>query len=217
MCSKSHWLAGRRQIGAGAGGVPDLGQVPQLDARIVAPALKPVVAVPGGEGSSVTSRSGPFPGVRSRQVPYPPGGPSRLAGVKVNPGGPGPARFRWFLGAGRAQPCPTACPSWSVTVTHQVALGVGRGGGGQVAGQPGIDRAEPGQLAGPSGQTGQGGQRDGQGDPPGEPARCRADRVGLVLAGAGVLVQEQVKQGAGTNRVRAAFSARPCAVRPPAR
>ena len=33
-------------------------------------------------------RSGPSPGVRSRQVPYPPGGPSRPAAVKPNPAGP---------------------------------------------------------------------------------------------------------------------------------
>ena len=47
--------------------------------------------------SIATIRSGPPPGMRSRQVPYPPGGPSRPAGVKenpVSPGRPGPARFR---------------------------------------------------------------------------------------------------------------------------
>ena len=61
-------------------------------------------------------------------MPYPPGGPSRLAGVKENPAGPGglgPARFRWLLGSGRAQPCPMACPCSSVTVTHQVVAGLG--------------------------------------------------------------------------------------------
>src|SRR6266571_7307896 len=35
--------------GAGAGGVPHLGQVPQLDPGIMAPAFEPVVAVLGGE------------------------------------------------------------------------------------------------------------------------------------------------------------------------
>src|SRR6185437_2433950 len=40
------------------------------------------------------------------------------------PAGPGPARFPWALGSGRAQPCPTACPCWSVTVTHQVVFGL---------------------------------------------------------------------------------------------
>ena len=52
----------------------------------------------------VMIRSGPYPGVGSRQVPYPPGEPSRLAGVKVNPvppgGGPGPARLPLALGFG---------------------------------------------------------------------------------------------------------------------
>src|SRR5712691_8510620 len=33
----------------GAGGVPDLGQVPQLDPGIVAPGLEPVIAVAGGD------------------------------------------------------------------------------------------------------------------------------------------------------------------------
>src|SRR5205807_277775 len=77
-------------------------------------------------GSMVRIRSGPPPGVRSRQVPYPPGGPSRPAGVKENPvcpGGPGPARLPCFLGWGRAQPWATACPWLSVTVRHQVVLG----------------------------------------------------------------------------------------------
>ena len=35
---------------AGAGGVPDLGQVPQLDAGVVTLGLEPVVAVLGGNG-----------------------------------------------------------------------------------------------------------------------------------------------------------------------
>ena len=91
--------------GAGAGGVPDLGQVPEPDPRIMTPALVPVLAVPGIQVSIVTIQSGPGPGVRSRQLPCPSGGPSRLAGVKLNPapsgGGPGSARFRWLLGSGR--------------------------------------------------------------------------------------------------------------------
>ena len=34
---------------AGAGGVPDLGQVPELDSGVVALGLEPVVAVPGAQ------------------------------------------------------------------------------------------------------------------------------------------------------------------------
>ena len=57
--------------------------------------------------------------------PSGPGGPSRPGGVKenpVSPGGPGPARFLWFLGSGLAQPWATAWPWLSVTVRHHVVL-----------------------------------------------------------------------------------------------
>ena len=88
-------------------------------------------------------------------------------------------------------------------------LGVGCGGGGEVAGQPRVDRAQAGQLAGPAGEAGQGGQRDGQGDPAGEP---RGDRAGLAgpgagwagASGAGVGAQEQVQVGPGADLVRPA-------------
>ena len=77
--------------GAGAGGVPDLGQVPQPDPGIVAFGSRyrwsqgSVVT-----GSSVMIRSGPGPGVRSRQVP------GSAVAPNANPGpsrAPGPARF----------------------------------------------------------------------------------------------------------------------------
>ena len=91
---------------AGAGGVPDLGQVPELNARIVAPAFKPVVAVLRGERVEGDQQVRPIaggvqsPGSVAAGRPVP-----RLAGVKANPGGPGPARFLWFLrfGAGRSR------------------------------------------------------------------------------------------------------------------
>ena len=90
-------------------------------------------------------------------------------------------------------------------------LRVVRGGGGQVAGQPRVDRAQAGQLAGPVRQAGQGDQRDGQGDPAGEPGGNRAAR-GLWpsgrprrRAGAGVLAQQQVQVGAGAELVHAAL------------
>src|SRR5204863_5819072 len=41
--------------------------------------------------------------------------PSRVAGL---------ARFLRLLGSGRAQPCPTAWPCSSVTVTHHVVVGL---------------------------------------------------------------------------------------------
>ena len=114
--------------GAGAGGVPDLGQVPQLDPGIMALGFEPVLTRVGGDrvdgDDQVRAVSGSASAARChtrRAVP------SRLAGVKVNPpspgGGPGPARFRVLLGSGRAQPWATACPWPSVTVRHQVDFG----------------------------------------------------------------------------------------------
>ena len=64
-------------------------------------------------------------------------GPSRLAGVKENPGGPGPARSLWFLGPGRAQPWPTAWPCSSDDRHTQVASGFARH-------RPGPGRQGPG-------------------------------------------------------------------------
>jgi hypothetical protein len=54
---------------AGTGGMPDLGQMLQLDARIVAAAFKPVVAVLGGQRVEGDQQVRPVPGVCSRQVP----------------------------------------------------------------------------------------------------------------------------------------------------
>ncbi len=167
---------------AGAGRVADLGQVPQLDPGIVALGLEPVIAVlgrkrvQGDEQVRSVSRNAQLPGAVSA------GGPSWLVAVKSNPGpsrfpvppgGPGPARLRWFLGPGRAQPCPMACPSWSVTVTHHVDRGLraaaaarSRARAGSTGPIPGSPRAARLVL--------HGGQRHGQGHPRGEPARRRA-------------------------------------------
>jgi len=79
---------------AGAGRVPDLGQVPEPDPGVVAAGLVPVLAVVGVQGVDRDDQVRPAAGNAQ-----PPGacirraGPSRLAGVKENPGGPGPARF----------------------------------------------------------------------------------------------------------------------------
>ena len=163
LCSWSHWAGGPAADGAGAGGVPDLGQVPQRDPGIVAAGLVPVRAVV--TGSRVMIRSGPGPGVRSRQLPYPPGGPSRLAGVTenpVSPGGPGPARCRRLRDSGRAQPWATAWPWPSVTVRHQVVPGWPRRrrpGRGSARGRPGRGRqarraCQPGGSRWPAGRSG---------------------------------------------------------------
>ena len=127
--------------GAGAGGVPDLGQVPQRDPGIVAAGLVPVVAGVGGDrvdrDDQVRSGSGgaqpPGPGI-GRGLEREPWSVSRAgAGAfPVTPGfGPGAAvgySVALVVGDGQAPGGP----------------GAGRGGGGQVAGQPGVDRAEPG-------------------------------------------------------------------------
>jgi hypothetical protein len=113
--------------GAGAGRVPDLGQMPQPGPGVVAAGLVGVLAVAGVQGVDRDDQVQPT--ARGAQPPgaVPAGRPSRPAGVKQNPvppgGGPGPARFRWLLGSGRAQPWPTAWPCSSVTVTHHVVFG----------------------------------------------------------------------------------------------
>ena len=167
----------------GAGGVPDLGQVPELDPGIVASGLEPVVAVLGGDRVQGDDQVGPVSGGGQ-----PPG--AVAAGRAVRPGGgerePGPVPVPGPAGAGR---------SWSgafrvlgfgpgAAVPDGVAVLVGHGhapgrlrvaGGrvGQVAGQGGVDGADAGDLAGPFGLLEQGGGGDGQGDLPGEPARPR--------------------------------------------
>ena len=192
LCSKSQLLAGRRQVGA-----VQVAYRIWLRWRSSIPGSWPLAPKRWSQswvviGSSATRRSRRPPvAVRSRQVPYPPGGPGRPAAVKANPGpspaspggsrpsgGPGFCRLSrglcWFLGSGRAQPCPMACPSWSVTVTHQVVWG-------WPAAAPARSRAWAGSIgpmppipAGPAGQAEQGGQRDGQVDPPGKSGRQRA-------------------------------------------
>ena len=89
-----------------------------------------------------------------------------------------------------------------------------RGRGGQVAGQPRVNRAEPRELARAIGQAGQGGQRDGQRDLAGEPGGGRAGRGGSAgLAPAGGCEGGSLCPAAG--RGRRGRGARPC--RRPAR
>jgi hypothetical protein len=90
---------------------------------------------------------------------------------------PGPGAFPVARGFRAGASVPDGVP---VLVGHRHAprrRGVPRGGGGQVAGQPRVDGPEAGQFAGAVREVGQGAQRDGQGDSPGEPggpgAACR--------------------------------------------
>ena len=120
--------------GAGAGGVPDLGQVPQLHAGIMAPALEPVPAIPGIQG--VDRDDQVWPAARGAQ---PPG--AVPAGRSVPPGRgeaePGPARRRSGPGACPVDPwlardlaaAAAANPKtrWCVTVTDEHGHAVGHG------------------------------------------------------------------------------------------
>ena len=222
LCSWSHWAAGRRQTG-----------LVQVACRTwdrclsLAPGSWRLVSCRWSQGSVVTGSRvmispGPGPGVRSRQVPYPlPGGPSRLAGVKANPGGPGPARLRWLSGSGRAQPWARAWPWLSVTVRHQVVLGLAaaaaarsRASHGSTGPRPASSPGRPARrvrvasgtvrvtrLANPAGTA------------PGWPARSRlggSQRGGSRGPGAG-----PGRRGRGSRPSRR--PARPCAARPPTR
>ena len=163
------------------------------------------------------------PGSRGAQPPgaVSTGGPSRLAGVKrtrPRPAAPGPARFRWLLGSGRAQPWPTACPCWSVTVTHQVVFGfraaaVARSRVSQGSTGPSPD-SSPGRSArrvtvasgtvrvtrlanppaAPPPAQRRGGARAGR----------RPGGLRVLGAGPGVLAEQQVQVGAGAQLVHAA-------------
>ena len=168
--------------GAGTGGVPDLGQVPQPGPGVVAPALEPMVTRVGGQ--RVQGDDQVRPGSRGAQPPAAVAA-GRAVPADRSEGEPG---VSWRAGAGAFPVTPGF--RTRAAVGDGVALVVGdgeapgglrvlRGGGGQVAGQPGVDRAEPREFAGPAGEAGQGGQRGGQGDPAGEPGRCRTDRAGL--------------------------------------
>src|SRR5262249_35770044 len=124
----------------GAGSVPDLGQVPELDPRVVAVGLQSVVAGVGGDRGEIDDQVRPV--CRVAQSPG-----VVAAGRAVSAGRDeaesGPAR-RWPRPSGVAM-SPGSGPG--AAVPDGVALLVGhgdtpgglrvaRGSGGQVAGQP---------------------------------------------------------------------------------
>ena len=180
--------------GAGAGGVPDLGQVPEPDPGIVAPGFVPVLAVVGVQGVDRDDQVRPAagdaqpPGAVSAGRPVPAGRGEAEPGPAG--GGPGPARFLWLVGSGRAQPWPTACPCSSVTVTHHVVFGFRAAAVTRSRASHGSTGPSPASSPGPVRQAGRGAQRHGQRDPPGEPARRRAARTrarGGTCAGSAIL------------------------------
>ena len=136
--------------GAGAGGVPDLGQVPEPGPGVVAAGFVAVVAGVGGDrvdrDDQVRSGSGDAqpPGAISA-----PGRAVPAGGSEAEPRRSGAGAFAGALrfGAGAAVP-----DGVSLVVGDGQAprgLRVARGGGGQVPGQPRVDRAQARQLAGP--------------------------------------------------------------------
>src|ERR1700678_2369314 len=194
---------------AGAGGVPDLGQVPELDPRVVAGSLEPVIAGIGGDRVDADDQvrlpgdpgAQPPPAVPAGRPVLAFGGegepraalPGRIVGVRaglagrIGPAGRARARPRsvrrsggWPGSAGGLLFLPfrggcgvVAGLGSGAAVADGVAVLVGDGqapGGlgvrgrraGQVAGEPGVDRADAGDLAGPLSQLQQGGQRDGE-------------------------------------------------------
>ena len=142
---------------AGAGGVPDLGQVPQPDPGVVAPGLVPVLAVPGVQGVDrddqvrPASRDAQPPGAVSagRAVPAgrgegrtrsrPAGRVRRVSGGSWVRAGRSRARRR-----GRARRSPSRTTSSSGSARRR------RPGRGPARGRPG--RARPARRAGPPGR-----------------------------------------------------------------
>jgi len=173
--------------------VPDLGQVPQLDPRVVTAGLEAVVA--GVEGDRVEGEEQVrLAGLAGGQ---PPGAVS--AGWAVVAGGGEGESWRWAAvgSAGRVMVAgrdgsvslggafavlgcgPGAAVAYRVSLLvgdgYAVSgLGVGGGSVDQLSGQGRVDRAQAGDLAGPVGQAQQGGQGDGEVDAADEPGREHA-------------------------------------------
>ncbi len=157
----------------------------------------PLAGDPGGEPPGPVSARRPGagrgegePGLRAAGRP---GSAGRRAGRLV-PGAvrrPGPLRCPGASGSAVSSAAAGFGPGAGVPGGASAGVGDGQaprrrrvrgGGGGQVAGQPRVDRAEAGELPGPVGEAEQGGQRDGEVVPAGEPGR---DRPGRRIRGPG--------------------------------
>jgi hypothetical protein len=134
-----------------ASGVSDLGQVPKLGPRIMAFGLEPVIAWPGIDGVELDQQVRPASG--DAQAPGPWFGrgcegesrpvPGRRSGsFPVAPG----------FGPGTAVPDGVPLPVGYGHAPRRRRVAGGRGG--QVAGQPRVDRPDPGELSWPVGQPG---------------------------------------------------------------
>jgi hypothetical protein len=154
--------------------ITDLDQVAQGVIRLVGVRLVPVVAVGQRDGSEVDGElaaagQGESPGAEAAWrswVVFPGEGPGAVAvagrrGLRL-PGVPGfPGEFR----AAVADRVPVGVGDRDAPLAVR-ALG---GGGGEVAGEVGVEGAEAVSFAGPVGQAEQGGQREGQVGPGGQP------------------------------------------------
>src|SRR5262249_35770755 len=144
-----------------ASGVSDLGQVPKPGPGIMAFGLEPVIAWPGIDGVELDQQVRPASG--GAQAPGPWFGRGCEGETR-----PGPGRrsgsFPVALGVGPGTAVPDGVPLLVGYGHAPRRHGVAGGRGGQVAGQPRVDRPDPGELSWPVGPPGQVGQRDGQGD-----------------------------------------------------
>ena len=137
--------------GAGAGGVPDLGQVPEPGPGVVAAGFVAVVAGVGGDRVQRDDQPGPGSG-----GPQPPGAisaPGRAVPAgrgEAEPRRAGAGAFAVALGFGAGAAVPEGVALVVGDGQAPRGLRVGCGGGGEVAGQPRVDRAQAGQLAGPA-------------------------------------------------------------------
>ncbi len=137
--------------GAGAGGVPDLGQVAELDPGVVALGRKAVVAVVGGDR---VERDGQV-GLSAGPAAQCPGAVSARWGVLAGGGEgepwpvpvPGPARWSrslWFpvtFGFGSGAAVADGVPVLVGDGDAPGGLGVAGGGVGKVAGEGGVSQS----------------------------------------------------------------------------
>jgi hypothetical protein len=131
--------------GAGTGSVPDLGQVPQPDPGVVAAGLIPVVAGVGGDrvdrDDQVRSGSG---GAQPPGAVSAPGRAVPADGSEGEPRRAGAGAFAVACGFGAGAAVGDGVALVVGDGEAPGGLRAGCGGGGQVAGQPGVDRAEAG-------------------------------------------------------------------------
>ena len=160
-------------------------------------------------------------------MPWPPGGPSRLAGVKENPvpsRRPGPA-LPVTLGFGPGAAVPDGVPLPSVTVTHQVVLGFRAAAGARSRASHGSTGPRPDSSPGRSARpvrVASGTVRvtrlanpAGTGCRPGRACPCWLARPSGGAGGAGVVAEEQVQERAGAELVHVTLQPGGHSSRPP--